>query len=282
MLHSGGIIFAQIMREACEAKHFSSDINLDTLLYSESDGSISVHTHEARRKIDSECDALRKYVKYYPPDNLVFTTTDASGLRIWDQERQKVLYKYKEEQLYDHSYSQNYILASFDDYNIKFYDLKCRYLASSRPFRNNKKVGWIDEYVYCFDGEHVSAFDYRNLDSPVHSFDNVFDFAVCDGVCYLTTKVSGKYQLIYTDPRAGDSYLKKEVPYGKIFPLKGHGCIAGVTKDGLRVESYSSLRDVGMKGYNVEALHFGSSNGYCFANGFLFIFAGSLEDFCAQ
>lgn len=270
------------MRKACEAKHFSSDISPGMLIYSESDGQISVYSCGTLHRIESENDVPGKHVKFYPPDNLVFTTTDVSGLGVWDRERQRILYRYKEECLYDHSYSRSYTLASFDDYNIKFYDLKCRYLAGSRQLRNNRKIGWIEEYVYCFDGEHVSVFDYRNLDYPVHIFNNVFDFEVCDGICYLIAKDGGKYCLIYADPGSNeDTYLRKEVPYSKILPLKGHGCIAGATKNGLRIESYNSLKDVQMKGFVVEALHFGDSSGYCFANGFLFVIDGTLKDFCA-
>lgn len=253
----------------------------DMLIYSEADGSISTCTYGAVSRIPTEGNAVRKHVKFYPQDNLVFTTTDTSGLRVWDQERRKVLYKYKDEHLSDHSYSYNSILASFDDYNIKFYDLRCRYLANSRPLHSNKKVGWIEEYVYCFDGGRVSVLDYKNLSRPVRTFDNVFDFAICDGVCYLVTKDRGKCYLTYTDPRAGEAYLRKEVPYDRILPLKGQGCIAGVTRDGLRVESYSSLKDVQMKDCIIEALHFGSTNGYCFANGSLFVI-GSLKDFCGE
>lgn len=269
------------MHRACEAKHFSSDICSDMLIYSEIDGSISTYAHGAQSRIPTGNEAARKHVNFYPADNLVFTTTDMSGLRVWDQERQKVLYKYKDEHLCDHSYSHSCILASFDDYNIKFYDLRCRYLANSRPLHNNKKVGWIEEHIYCFDGEHVSILDYRSLGSPVCVFDNIFDFAICDGACYLITKERGRCYLTYTDPKSGETYLRKEVPYDKILPLKGHGCIAGVTRDGLRIESYSSLKDVRMKDLSVETLHFGSSSGYCFANGSLFVTA-SLENFCSK
>ena len=70
------------LEKLCEANIFSSDLNFNTLIYSENDGFITFKN----RKIYLEDDFDKKFIKFYPPDCHVFTASDANGLKVWDAE----------------------------------------------------------------------------------------------------------------------------------------------------------------------------------------------------
>ena len=73
---------------------YSSDYNKDSFIFCDNDGFIHLNDNLIKKEDD-----IKKYVKFYPSDNLVFTTTDLNGLKVWNSEKRDVIFSYKKEEL---------------------------------------------------------------------------------------------------------------------------------------------------------------------------------------
>lgn len=273
----------QMINRICSAFHISSDINSSTILYSEIDGSISTYSKGTGVSNIQSC-AAKKHVKFYPVDNYVITSTDATGLSVFDRERSKLIYKYENENLYTHSYSDNDLIATFDDYNLKFYDLRCRYLSSSKPFANNKKIDWLGSFLYCKDNESLQIFDFRDLDSPIYNFKNVLDFAISDIYCYMLqlSEEEGCQDkfLVQTNPKNSKMlYLRKKVSYDKIFNLKNHNYIVGIANNKINFEDNDTIFSVSSNQSNIAGVYFCDANVFLFVNNSFYEVDSSFENF---
>lgn len=257
----------------CEV--FSSDFNHNTLIYTEKDGSITISENRKH-----ECDSVRKYVKFYPPDCLVFTTTSIAGLSIWDAEHAEILYKYKEELLYDHSYSDNCILASFDDSNVKFYDLKSRYRINSKKHIDTEKIEWNKECLYCLGRNKLAVFDYRNIENILFTIENVSDFTICnDRLYYLSS--DNKKAVLSSCKFDGSNNLEKMgkiVPYRKIKSTCEKDVLICKLENGFRFEKFDSFRDVSLDGIKPIDFHFSKTKGYVVSNDALYKCDGDIDD----
>lgn len=268
-----------MISKICEAYHFASDINGNTILYSEADGSITTYS-KGTRTSRIPTSSFKKYVKFYPVDDYVFTATDCSGLAVFDREKSKQIYKYENENLHSHSYSNACILASFDDYNIKFYDLKCRYLINSKPCANTQKVGWLDHFVYCYDGGSLRIFDFRDLENAVYKFQDILNFTISGEYCFFIQESDKRKYLVKADPKSSERmYLRKEVQYKRIFALKNQESLVGILNDGIKIESNERIFEIKTEDFIVSGLYFCENYGYLFSENTFLEIKNSFAEF---
>lgn len=263
------------IEKIADCEIFSSDFTHNTLIYSDKNGCITMDDNKY------ECDSIKKYVKIYPPDCFVFTTTSKSGLVIWDVVQGEILYKYKQEVLYDHRYSSRCILASFDDFNLKFYDLKTRYMINSRKLVDIEKIEWNDECIYCMDKNKLTVFDYRNIDDTLFSIDNVSDFTICNDRLYYLSNQSGRKTVLFSCKFNGPNNLErmeKEVSYKKIKSTVEKDILICKLDKGLRFEKYDSFRDVLLDRINPVEFHFSNTQGYLISNDSLYKCDGTINE----
>lgn len=263
------------------ALHVSSDMSQDILVYTTTDGGINLHSDnfEGHTILPN---SLRKDVKFYPADSFVFTTTDFSGLSVYDRENSEEIYKYENEALYSHAYSPEYTIATYDDYNLKFYDLKCRYLINSRAHtgvHGRSKICWLNNYIYFNNASSLQVYDFRLLDTEVFKAKDVLDFAIAGEHCYFI-KADGEGHFLYQAKlhSEGHSYVMKKVPYDRLDVLKGRDILVGILEKGIKLESQDHVSDVKLKDYKVSALHFGTKTGYLFADDQLYDLQVSYDD----
>lgn len=257
---------------AAGISYHSSDFNAGSLVYTETDGTI--HQHRSVLLTDH----FRKSIKYYPPDDRVFTTTDVTGLRVWDAVQQRVIYAYKPDTLYAHAYSGTCILASFDDYNIKFYDLRCRYIIQSLKKSGIAEIGWAAERLYTYDGDVVEAYDYRSLDKML-CINGATGFAVSGACCFALQKDDEDTRLIRIADGEASSLYKKKVRYESICGVKPAGAIAGLENGRIKMEEYGRIWELRApeKIERLDAVYFGGAGGYLFANECLYALPAEME-----
>lgn len=237
------------LERICDASTFSTDMKHETLIYTEKDGSIKVHGGKAITP-----DVNKKFVKFYPPDCQVFTTTDDSGLRVWNTEEMSLLYSYKKEQLCSHSYSNGCILASFDDFNLKFYDLRARFMINSKPFHAVRKIDWYGDFLLCLASNTLTLIDFRNVLLNVASIEDVQDFAACDERFYYTAKD----QTLVSCSKSEDNQIKKlqkQVPYSRILSTNNKSTLVGLLGNSIRVENFDSYHDISLGKIEPQAVH---------------------------
>lgn len=245
---------------------FSSDFKGDSLIFTEFDGSIHFNS-----KNIPETDSYKKFIKFYPPDIQVFTTTGSAGLKVWETEKEKILYSYPRENLFDHSYSDYCILASFDEFNIKFYDLRTRYLFNSLQHPNIKKLDWSGQYLYILDEEQLKIIDYRLNGRKIHSVDKVLDFCICNGNCYYLINKSKKDSEFkeMNELKIDDNNVevtRKDVTYKTIQSVFDKTKIVGILNDGFKLESQNEIETFHLNGINPIRIHMGEDLGYIFTS----------------
>jgi len=181
--------------------YFSSDWNCGSLVYSDKRGELVFvskgNFDDPRLVCSAEEDKVPKNAKFYPFDDLVITTTDGEGLRIWDGYHSDLAYAYPEEPLRSHTYSEDGILASFDEYNIKIYDLRMRYRAQNIKSDKLVSLAWTGNFLYGFTGESVKTYDARAL-RPIRCLENIQDFKSYRSGVFMCTKhgllyINGEY-----------------------------------------------------------------------------------------
>ena len=265
---------------ACAVKYCNSDFSLSNnsnkLVYTDNNGSIIQITNinelcNSEEEIENENimesarieahvineDSLRKDIKFYPVDDLVFTTTDINGLKVWDAYAGKCIYKYKEDKLSMHSYSPECILAAFNQFNIKFYDLRCRYHTSSIKKSDVERVGWCDNSLLIFKESGLECFDFQ-AHKTIWKLQNVCDFAINEKRCYILTNQNKERQIMSIDPRMDPNRAaNKLTSYESIVGLKYGEGIVGLDKDRLYFESNNMCRKLitDHKYTNIEAAY---------------------------
>lgn len=257
------------------ASVLSSDLNFGTLIYAEKDGSVSINNS----KVITD-DPAKKYVKFYPPDCYVFTSTDSSGLRVWDVEQACPIYSYKTEHLIDHCYSPTVILSSFDEFNLKFYDLRVRYMIASKPVPDTKKIGWINDRIYYLSGKSLLSSDFKNLKHDFFKIENVLDFAVCNDRFYYLSK-EGSSHVLYSCLLTSFNKLekmKKSVPYENIQSTLGGNAIVSFLKNKIRIEKFDNFQDISLGQIEAVAFHSSDLATYLFSDDALYKLAGSIND----
>lgn len=244
-----------------KADVFSSDVNFGTLLYSELDGSIVCGTSRIQANNN------RKHVKFYPPDCCVFTSTETYGLSIWDANVGNVIYSYKKEHLYDHAYSQYCILASFDEHNLKFYDLRSRYMINSKTLRHTVKLAWNGNQIAALSQNTIFVSDFRNLNNTVFKIENVHDFAVCNDTFYYISKEE-KCNVLYSckieDDGKGEK-LHKVVPYDNIRSAFDGEALAASVKNFIRIEKFDSQEKIDLGTIKPMQFHILQGESYIFS-----------------
>lgn len=256
-----------MFKKLLSAKYFSSDLNLNTLIYTEKNGSICYLN--SQNDIDFiESDFFKKYIKFYPPDNCVFTTTDSSGLTVYDFYKNTPIFKYKNETLNNHAYSKNCIIATSDNYNIKFYDLKCRYLINSflnsGNFNSKNLIDWIDNKIYLYDGNDLKIYDYRNM-NLINTIDQVENVAILENESYFIKKNKERENYLYRLNNDG-SFVHKKILFDKIISLKNQNSIVQIKDDKIKIENNNFIKEITLGINNIENIHFDNNKGYLFAN----------------
>lgn len=281
--------------------HFSSDFNADTLVYASRDGSI------VRNGVSLAPDHYKKDVKCYPPDDAVYTTTDVTGLRVWDAARAVAIYRYRNPGLARHAYSDACVLAAFDDRSIRLYDLRCRYPTQSFAKSRCAGIGWAGSQLYVHDGDALAVYDCRSFSVELH-VRNVRDFAIGGPLCYAIHEVDGVSMLssigssgafgrlrgapldgaVHDGPgsRSGPPaesaarILQKKTQYKRIFATKYRDSIACLDGSRIRIESFDGTRElpVSEEVKQLDAVYLGREGGHLFMNGNLYAVSRSMYE----
>lgn len=267
------------IKEIGRCSMFSSDFKENFIIYTEFDGSI----HFQDKKL-TNVDSYKKFIKFYPTDSYVFTTTGTRGLTVWERETGKEIYSYPRENLFDHSYSKNCILASFDEFNIKFYDLRTRYLINSFQQPNLKKIEWCEQYLYCLDDTKLSIIDYRKGGNSVLDINEVLDFCICNGNCYYLTKKlksSHSHTKVLSEMFLNDAnkveVLEKDVSYKSIQTIFDNSKIAGILNNGFKIESQGNIESFHFNNISPIKIHLSKDLGYLFTSSHLYKLQGSID-----
>lgn len=153
--------------------HYDSTISTNsTLLVSSKNGLLSIFyaSHSDKSKDRISCDFQSKKVNFFSGDDYLFTSTDDEGLKVWDREKQMIIYTYPEDILLDHTYLQNRTIAALSEIGIKFYDLRMRYASTFYPRKNIEKIySKENQFTFCTD---TQVYKYENNKSIIiHSSD---------------------------------------------------------------------------------------------------------------
>lgn len=268
---------------ASEISHYSSDWNCDSLICTTSDGSIT-------KPLQSDSafmpDHLKKHIRFYPQDCAVFTTTDTRGLRVWDASRNALLYSYRRDSLGKHCYSPNCLVTAFNDYNINFYDLRCRYVTNSMKASGLVDVGWAGRLLCVYDRSTVKVYD-QGLGAPLQTFESIAAFTIGGDTCFMIRRDGSQSSLVTLsetsvstihaeeDPvmKPGNlSVLSKSTNYQKIFGLRNERAIAGIAHGSLKIEGFERIIDIPLqeKLNTVNAVLQAGDGLYIFADDHLF------------
>lgn len=239
-----------------DEKIFSSDMNQGRLVCSTLDGRIVLGDDNSVL-----CDKSKKYIKFYPPDCSVFTTTDTSGLRIWDSEKMDVVYSYKKEDLNDHSYSNSCIVASYDDFNLKFYDLRSRFMINSKVLPKISKIDWHDDLVICISEDKLKILDFKNMMNNLFSIDDVKDTVSCESVFYYLTN-SNELNACNIQENKQITKIKKHSNYNKIQSADKRKYLIGITENGFRIENFDGFSQISLGDVKIKQVHINDQNGF--------------------
>lgn len=259
------------IQKYCNTTHFSSDLNFDTLIYSTIDGSIIMNDI----KINTN-NSNKKYIKFYPPDCCVFTTTDVNGLSVWDTEEGNVIYTYKNEDLMDHSYSKNCILSSFDEFNLKFYDLRSRYMINSKTLSNIKKISWQNENIFSLSNEKLIISDFRNLKSNLVEICNINDFATCFDRFYYISKDNNLYSCSFSFDNKIEK-IKKPINFNNINSTMDNKLLYSILNNSIRLEGFNKIENINLGDIKPISFHLSKSTAYVFSESSLYKFSNTLE-----
>ncbi len=271
-----------------DIKYYSSDFNNNSLIYSNRDGQIVFNGNTI------ESDHLKKKIRFYPPDDLVFTTSDISGLRVWDANKGSVVYHYPTADLSVHGYSSNCILASASLYNVMFYDLRSRYSTHTIPYSRISQIEWIDEYLYMYDGERIIVYEYRQHEE-MGILNNCTGFAIAGNNIYILKKNAGKSYISmlcnrsFIDNKNGNDNMldknqesslthdfryvtNKSTKYKKIKSIKDKRYIMGYYDENIILESFDNVSklELEVKIQEINAMYMNENKKFIFMNGNLY------------
>lgn len=221
-------------------KYYSSDYNidLDSLIYSERTGNILFNGNNI------VTDHLKKTVRFYYPDNHVFTTTDVTGLRVWDSYKGKLAYSYEKEELAEHAYSDSGIVAAAGLYTINFYDLRSRYCIHTVSVSNVTQLEWVGLYLYAYSADKLIIYDY-GLHEKIAEINNCNGFAIGGKNVFVLKR---KDILVFNSADSANiiqaDTINKKTKYNKIMSVKGQEYILGITNESLVTESFEKVENL--------------------------------------
>lgn len=132
-------------------------------------------------KSDMNC----KKIRFYPDDDHLFTSSDPDdGLRVWDTEKQEIIFSYPKDIIQDHIYVQERHIAAQTEIGIKFFDLRMRY--SSRFFRKKyiKKIDFYNNDLFYATNYDTFKLKGKNEEHIFSSKKEIKDFS--KNVCLTT------------------------------------------------------------------------------------------------
>ncbi|CAD26430.1 WD repeat containing protein [Encephalitozoon cuniculi GB-M1] len=192
----------------CDLSFYSSSMVGDSLVASDKMGAV----HMVAPCMNTvSVDHFKKDIKFYPTDDLCFTTTDMfRGIRVWDRSRGDVVYSYKEDSIKMHTYNKMGCLAAVGEGCVKLYDLRVRYNIDAVPLKMCRKAEWGDNRVYCINDECVAEYDTRNMSSMAceeksevqlkkKDIGGILDFASISRGEFCTVKRGGTTYLVRMD-----------------------------------------------------------------------------------
>ncbi|AFN83542.1 hypothetical protein EROM_081260 [Encephalitozoon romaleae SJ-2008] len=151
----------------CDLSFYSSSSAGDSLIASDKMGVVHI---VAPVMSTMSVDHFKKDIKFYPTDDLCFTTADMfKGIRVWDRCLGEVVYSYKEDSIKMHAYSRTGCLGAVGEGCVKLYDLRVRYNIDAIPLKMCWKAEWGEDKIYCINDECVVEYDTRNMSSMMCS-----------------------------------------------------------------------------------------------------------------
>ncbi|KAM0671297.1 hypothetical protein OCOL_001749 [Ordospora colligata] len=240
-------------------------------------------------------DHLKKDIKFYPADDLCFTTTDmVKGIRVWDRCRAEMVYSYKDDYIKMHAYSKNGCMAAVGEGSVKLYDLRVRYNIDTIPVGMCKMAEWGDNRVYCIAENSIVEYDTRNLDNmvsgqrsedrmSVSKLNGVIDFAsmhkgeFCmmkrNGMVYLQKIEELKEVAGYERPSIGSKMIKIRNEIDDF-------AIGAVEDNKVCIYEYRDTWMCVMEGVNhIDWMWFCRNNCYMFADRKVYLMEGGYEEF---
>ena len=211
---------------------YNADYKNNMVLYTTKNGDIYL---DNKYVLNNNIPCYIKYGDIRDKTSCIFTTTGANGLKVFDLNKETLLHSYRAEKLYDHSVNNN-LVVTWDDYNIKLYDIREKEMIKSYKQTNLKKVEWYKEYlmIYTTDNE-LTQFDMLN-EKILKSFKEVSNFANSEYLFIETNKE------IFISDLSFDSGKKKS-NYKGFVGLKGASGIGGfISKDKLQIEEINKTK----------------------------------------
>lgn len=183
------------LKKIVPVKYFNCDLSKhSTLIISSPNGLLTIIKNDQTEHI--KFDIERKIVKIYPNGDELLTTTDnEQGLRVWDLEQKKIIFCYPKDEVKYHIYVQNNIIAALTELGIKFYDLRMRYSCSFVRQKNIKSMDYFKSNLYfCTNSEVLlcennESFIVYNTDQDIVDFRNKVVLSY-DSLYFIEEKVT--------------------------------------------------------------------------------------------
>ncbi|KRH93242.1 hypothetical protein M153_12400002180 [Pseudoloma neurophilia] len=157
--------------------YYDADISYNsTLLVSSTNGLMSIFYDQALRKDRIANDMQCKKVKFYPGDDFLFTTSDNTGLKVWDREKQKNIFTYPTDIILDHIYLEDRTIAAQTEIGIKFFDLRMRYSSTFHKQRNILKMSKSGNNLAFCTRNQIFKYQHKNAFSIYKSPIEILDF----------------------------------------------------------------------------------------------------------
>lgn len=167
-------------REIQSITFYDADISDNsTLLVSSKNGLLSIFYNPESQKSKERIafDMQSKKIKFYPGDDSLFTSSDEEGLRVWDREKQKIIFTYPKDIIIDHVYLENRNIAAVTEIGIKFFDLRMRYASTFYQQKNIKKISSLNsELTFCTEN-HVFRYHNNKSDIIYKSEQEIIDYS---------------------------------------------------------------------------------------------------------
>lgn len=283
----------------CDLSLYSSSMVGDSLIACDKAGAI----HMLAPAMDIlRPDHFKKDVKFYPVDDVCFTSADLfKGIRVWDKERGEEVYSYREDSIRMHTYSKEGCLGAVGDGCVKLYDLRVRYSVGVMPLSMCWMAEWGDGRIYCISSECIAEYDIRNTSGIVSNTRSessipghprserkvcgVQDFISIDGGEFCTVRRGDTTYLLRLDEStpAVEEATRRMCVGDRMVKVKD-GCddfVIGVPS-GNRMGFYE-YRDTWMCEFgefkNIEYLWFGRDSSYVFADRKVYVMEGGYERF---
>jgi hypothetical protein len=267
-----------------DSRYFSSSLIGDSLVVGENTGDLQVVPQLSTIRSDHN----RKDVKFYPMDDLCFTTTDRNrGIRVWDRAREEVVFKYKEEPIRMHTYDREGCMAAVADGCIKFYDLRVRYHVGAAALRMCRMAEWSRSgSIYVLSDEQIVELDTRKIGAIVGRRrelkvgERVLSLASLGDGLFCTVKRGDGHALLKLCDEAS---VERPCSGHEIIKVRDGGddfvfCIA--TRN---IVTFYEYRDTWSSVFHdcasIQSVCFGEHNSYLFADGKLFCMEGGYRKF---